>query len=48
VTSFACEFLPHRVATNNLTILWILIGIVFLGEFLAWAWKRKLAAATSE
>lgn len=48
VTSFACEFLPHRVAASNLTIIWILIGIVFIGENLAWAWKRKRAGAASE
>ena len=48
VTSFACEFLPHRVAANNLTILWILIGVVFLGEILAWDWKRKIVGESVE
>ena len=47
-TAFACEFLPHRIAANNLTLLWILIGIVLLGEVSAWAWKRKLARAQGE
>jgi hypothetical protein len=36
------------VAANNLTILWILIGVVFLGEILAWAWKRNIARASGE
>jgi|TARA_B100000315_G_scaffold237641_1_gene254603 hypothetical protein len=47
ITSFACEFLPHQIAAHNLTLLWVLIGIIFLGETAAWAWRRRLARKDS-
>ena len=42
-TEFACEFLPHSIARFNLDLLWIMIGVVIIGEITAWFLKWKKA-----